>query len=48
LSENISKVVKSVEVNLNRNIQGFPLCAGMTKEKRLEIMNLVQTVIDQF
>jgi hypothetical protein len=31
-----------VKIKIVRNIQGFPLAAGITKEKRLELMNLIK------
>jgi hypothetical protein len=35
-------MIKKVELSINRNIKGFPLAAGLDKDKRLEVMECVK------
>jgi len=43
-----SAMVKSTRIRVGRNLQGFPLGPGVSKEQRLEIMNLVVKACDEF
>jgi hypothetical protein len=42
------KCIKKVEIKIIRNIQGYPLYAGLNRKKRDEIMNLVKDACELF
>ena len=41
-------MVNSTRIRVGRNLAGFPLGPGVTKEQRLEIMNLVVKACETF
>lgn len=43
-----SAMVNSTRIRVGRNLAGFPLGPGVSKEQRLEIMNLVVKACDTF
>jgi arginine kinase len=47
-SEEDSAMVISTRIRVGRNLAGFPLGPGVTKEQRLEIMNKVTEACNTF
>lgn len=47
-SEEESAMVNSTRIRVGRNLDGYPLGPGVTKEQRLEIMNKVVTACNEF
>ena len=43
-----SSMVNSTRIRVGRNLAGYPLGPGVTKEQRLEIMNKVVQACSQF
>ena len=41
-------MVVSTRIRVGRNLEGFPLGPGVTKEQRLEIMEKVSTACSKF
>lgn len=48
LSEEDAAMIVSTRIRVGRNLAGFPLGPGVTKEQRLEIMNKVVTAAETF
>ena len=47
-SEEDSAMVNSTRIRVGRNLAGYPLGPGVSKEQRLEIMNKVVTACETF
>lgn len=45
-TEDEVKMVVSTRIRIARNLDGFPLGGGVTKEQRLEIMNKVKNACE--
>lgn len=48
LSEEDAKMIVSTRIRVGRNLKGYPLGPGVSKEQRLEIMNHVVTAAGKF
>jgi len=47
-SENEAKLIKSTRIRVGRNLDGYPLGPGLTKEQRKEVEKKVSEALSTF
>jgi protein-arginine kinase len=44
----LEKNLRKISISLIRNITGFPLVPGLSKEQRLKVMNIIEKCCEEF